>query len=478
MFRTAPATVRPTGGRAVALPVASGGMAIPPAAVVPGPRRVLHVDLDAALPALVADATGSDALVVGHRDGYPVCTAALTLTDDPSDAARVLAALAAASQGSAAAAPAPVDDHDLPSVSVVVSTVVDRIEDLGRLLDVLEHLDYPEHEVLVVDNRVRVPADDALPALLAGRAVRLVEERRPGLSAGRNAGVAAARGEVVAFTDDDVRVDPRWLRALGERFVREPGLDAVSGVVLPAELETPAQVWYEAYYGGFSGERSFEPVTVVPDDVPGAMRFARVAAVSPDGTVRRRFPVYGIGAYGAGANMAFRRTLLEAVGGFDPTLGAGSPARGGEDLAMFVETLWRGGRIGFEPRAVVHHRHRRTIAELHAQLHGNGVGFAALLCALVAGDRRHLAVLARLVPLAATAKARAAADALFRGRGADHRQAATAAVPAVPDTRVPSTPVPRSLALHELRGFPAGPSAWLRSRRRWRRVAAGRSVSG
>jgi len=448
-------------------------MATTSAVALPGPRRVVRVDLDAALPDLVADAGGASALVVGYRDGRPVCTAGVALTDDPADTAPVLAALAASAAPTGPTTPAPVPDDALPTISVVVSTVADRTEDLGRLLDVLEHLDYPRHEVLVVDNRVRVPADDPLPALLAGRGVRLVEERRPGLSAGRNAGVAAARGDVVAFTDDDVQVDPRWLRALGERFVQEPGLDAVCGVILPTELSTPAQVWYEAYYGGFSGERSFDPVTIVPDDVPGTMRHARAAAVGPDGTVGRRFPVYGIGAYAAGANMAFRRELLAAVGGFDPTLGAGSPARGGEDLAMFVETLWRGGRIGFEPRAVVHHRHRRTVADLHAQLHGNGVGFAALMCALVARDRRHVAVLARLVPLAATAKARGMAGALFRGRGADHRQTAVTALPAPV-----RTPVPRSLAYHELRGFPAGPAAWFRSRRRWRDVEAGRFRAG
>ena len=66
-------------------------------------------------------------------------------------------------------------------ISVVVSTVVDRVEDLGKLLDVLEHLDYPRHEVILVDNRVKLPDIDALPGLLEGRNVRLVTERRPGL---------------------------------------------------------------------------------------------------------------------------------------------------------------------------------------------------------------------------------------------------------------------------------------------------------
>lgn len=437
---------------------------------VPAPRRVIEVDLEAPLPRLVADETGSSALVIGYRGGHPTGTLDVLLTDDPADAARALGSL----RETALADLDPVADEALPVISVVVSTVVDRVEDLGDLLDVLEHLDYPDHEVIVVDNRVRVPADDRLPALLAGRDVRLVTERRPGLSAGRNAGVAAARGEVVAFTDDDVRVDPQWLRALGARFVREPGLDGVSGVILPTELSTPAQIWYEAYYGGFSGERTFAPVTIVPDDVAGTMRHARVRAVRPDGSVAKHFAVYGIGAYGAGANMAFRRSLIDAVGGFDTTLGAGSPARGGEDLAMFVETLWRGGRIGFEPRAVVHHRHRRSIEDLHKQLHGNGVGFTALMFALAAKDRRHVAVLARLVPTAVVVKVRETVGRLRTGSA----PAATSVsdTPAVP--AVPGASAPRSLAYHELRGFPAGPAAWFRSRRRWRDVEAGRFHAG
>ncbi|MBT2501643.1 glycosyltransferase family 2 protein [Curtobacterium sp. ISL-83] len=446
------------------------------ATVLPAPRRVIDVDLDAPLPRLVADETGSSALVIGYRNGHPTGTLDVLLTDDPADAEHALRAL----RGTVAAALPPVADHLLPSISVVVSTVVDRVEDLGRLLDVLEHQDYPRHEVIVVDNRVRVPASDALPALLEGRGVRLVTERRPGLSAGRNAGVAASTGEVVAFTDDDVRVDPDWLRAIGTRFVREPELDAVTGVILPVELTTPAQIWYEAYYGGFSGERTFTPVTIVPDDVTGTMRHARVSAVRPDGTVVKHFAVYGIGAYGAGANMAYRRSVIDAVGGFDTTLGAGSPARGGEDLAMFIDTLWRGGRIGFEPQAVVHHRHRQTIEDLHKQLHGNGVGFTALMCALAAKDRRHVAVLTRLMPLAATVKtkqvlakltgrAEAAAPAPAEDGGANAVHAASAAGAA---SAVGA--VPRSLAYHELRGFPAGPAAWFRSRRRWRDVEAGR----
>ncbi len=231
---------------------------------------------------------------------------------------------------------------------------------------------------------------------------------------------------------------------IGTRFVQEPELDAVTGMILPAELETPAQIWYEAYYGGFSGERTFDPLTLVPEDAPGALRHARVSAVAADGSVRRRFPVYGVGGYGAGANWAVRRSVFDRVGGFDPVLGAGVPARGGEDLAMFIDVLWRGGRIGVEPRAVVHHRHRPDLAGLHAQLHANGVGFTALLCALVSADRRHLAALVRLAPPAARAMAGRVLGRLVR------RGSATAT--SVTPSTVPPTRVPRSLAFHELRG--------------------------
>jgi len=194
------------------------------------------------------------------------------------------------------------------------------------------------------------------------------------------------------------------------------------------------------------------------------MRNARVSAVAPDGTVRKHFAVYGIGGYGAGANWSVRRSSFDAVGGFDNTLGAGVPARGGEDLAIFIDLLWGGGRIGFEPKAVVHHRHRRDLEGLHHQLHSNGVGFTALMCALVAKDRRHLVALARLMPVAVRIKGKQLVSRL-----AGKRDAAPETL-----TEASTTRIPRSLAFHEFRGFPAGPAAYLRSRRFWRDVEQGR----
>lgn len=433
-----------------------------PAESGPGPRRVLSIDLDQPMPELVADDRYTTAMVVGYRGGVPLGAVDIELTADPADASAALAPLADLELPTPSSADVDVPDSELPSISVVVSSIVKRPDDLARLLDGFERLDYPSVEFVLVDNRVTLPDDDPLPGLVAGRtSIRTVRETRPGAASGRNAGIRATSGEVVAFTDDDVRVDENWLRVIGRRFARPDRIDALTGLILPAELETPAQIWFEGYYGGFAGERIFLPLTLEgASDVPGILRGSRIAVTDATGTEVKRFPVYGVGAYGAGANMAFRRSALERVKGFNPALGTGTPALGGEDLATIVDVLWTGGRMAFEPRAVVHHRHRQTLPELERQLHGYGFGFTAMLTSLVLDDPRHLVSLGWQVPTAAGRLARRAAGRIL-GRSPKE------AVEAAPPTVDPSGGFPKSLVSTELRGFPGGPLGYLRARRSW-----------
>ena len=197
---------------------------------------------------------------------------------------------------------------------------------------------------------------EAPPVEIAG--ARVIRERRPGISAARNRGLAAATGEIVAFTDDDVEVDPRWLRALGERFARQPELAAVTGLVIPAELETAAQIWFER--SGSGPDRGFSALTF---ERAGAYRVARRA--HDDGS-ERVHSLYATGELGLGSNMAFSTAVLRAMGGFDVALGTGTPTRGGEDLAILLELLRAGHQLGYEPSAIVHHTHRATLAEAQA----------------------------------------------------------------------------------------------------------------
>ena len=82
--------------------------------------------------------------------------------------------------------------------------------------------------------------------------------------------------------------------------------------------------------------------------------------------------------------MAFSLEALQEMGGFDPALGAGTRARGGDDLAAFFDVLQHGYRLVYEPAAVVRHRHAREMAVLERQVHGYGVGLTAYLTSCLA----------------------------------------------------------------------------------------------
>ena len=152
----------------------------------------------------------------------------------------------------------PVGDPLLPidvSVSVVVPTC-NRPDDLRRCLTALHAQLSPRRvEIVVVDNR---PGGSSTPAVVRDfPGVVFIEERRPGLSYARNAGFAAATGNILVAIDDDVTVPAGWLERLLRPFVR-PEVMAVTGHVLPVELETESQCRFEAYGGLGKGFTRFE----------------------------------------------------------------------------------------------------------------------------------------------------------------------------------------------------------------------------
>lgn len=301
-------------------------------------------------------------------------------------------------RGPAPCEPPLLDGGLLPSITVVVCTTFGRSDTLLECLASLERLDGRPSEILVVDNRPR--SDARARTLVEGiRAARLIHEPRPGLAAARNRALQAAGGEIVAFTDDDVVVDPLWLRAIATRLRTHPEEVGACGLVLPRRLETAAQVRLETYRGGF-GPRSMSAVTHRLVRRPGliGVRAPRVSATDGAGEAVRTFPLYEVGRLGVGANMAFRAASLREAGGFDERLGAGTPACGGEDIELFVRLIWGGAALGFEPAAIVLHEHRRTDAELQAQMRQYGVGFTATLTALACTDPRHLLAMAATAP--------------------------------------------------------------------------------
>ncbi|MEU1051199.1 glycosyltransferase [Streptomyces sp. NPDC005876] len=359
-----------------------------------------------------------------------------------------------------------------PSVSVVVATR-ERAGQLARALDSLLVQDHPDFEIVVVDNAPVTTGTRDLIGRKYGERVRYVLEPVPGLAAAHNRGLAVVRGDTVAFTDDDVIADPRWLTELTTPFAADPGLGCVTGLILPARLRTPAQVLLESH-GGFA--KGFTPRTYDPGDPP---------ADEP------LFP-FTAGRFGSGANMAFRTAVLRTVGGFDPATGAGTHARGGDDLYGFVRVLAQGHRLHYTPLALVWHHHRETWRDLETQAYGYGAGLTAYLTATLVNRPALLpAFLARLPRGLAHARALTA----VRGAGARGSEVAsgrapgggsgegsggvvagvpggvTVGVPGGHDARTHAWP--RRLSRLQRRGMLYGPIGYLRARHALRTSGSG-----
>lgn len=252
------------------------------------------------------------------------------------------------------------DGGPLPMVSIVIPTR-DREHELERVLRTLLLLEGPEFEVIIVDNAAKTDATRQMVAkhFANDERVRYVSQSRPGISPARNRGVVEAKGEIVAFTDDDVVVDRHWLRAIVRAARKYPQADAISGPVLPAEFETQPQLWFEEF-GGFN--KGFSPRVFTKEPQPGD---------------RFLYP-YTAGSYGSGNNIAFWTESVRAMGGFDEQLGVGSPTRSGEDLDMYLRIILDGGMIVYEPAAIISHFHRSDYDGLRKQLFNYGVGLSAV----------------------------------------------------------------------------------------------------
>jgi glycosyltransferase involved in cell wall biosynthesis len=253
-----------------------------------------------------------------------------------------------------------------PFVSIVVPTH-DRPDDLRFCLPTLLAQRYPNYEIIIVDNTPSTSEtrDLILQEYGGYEHVYYVCEDRPGASWARNAGIEAARGEILAFTDDDVEADPNWLLELVKGFGSAENVGCVTGQVQPIELETPAQYWCEEN----AGLRWFQEANVP------AKRFVRHVFQRS----RRHVHLYRVGLFGCGANMAFRADVLRQIHYFDPALGGSGPSHCGQDIAAFFQTLIQGYTVVYEPASLVYHLHRRSYSALRKQFYNYGIGMTAYL---------------------------------------------------------------------------------------------------
>ena len=212
------------------------------------------------------------------------------------------------------------------SISAIVCTR-DRPNLIGGCLDALSRNRCDGLEILVVDQSSDSSTRELVSAAAAtDRRIRYHHSATTGLSRARNFGIRQSKGEIVAFTDDDCIPDTGWISALVEEFESNPDISAVYGRSIPAEPAAP-------------GER---PVAVKLD------------------TKRRVFS----GAcdpwrLGHGNNMAFRRSVFDAVGYFDEALGPGGALRNCDDADFTYRLLKAGLTAVYSPEPIVYHRQFR-----------------------------------------------------------------------------------------------------------------------
>ncbi|MCY4506277.1 MAG: glycosyltransferase, partial [Acidobacteria bacterium] len=261
------------------------------------------------------------------RGGRPVDDWAFGLVDAARKPKPALGAVARAF----ADAPFPeAERRTWPKISVVVCAY-NEAATIDECLTSIENLSYPDYEIILVNDGSRDATGD-----IARRhaSVELLDIPNGGLSAARNVGLEHATGEIVAYTDGDVRVDPDWLTHLVRPFLTSDVVGAGGPNLVPADDPPMAQCIARA---------PGSPTQVMLDD--------RIAEHVP------------------GCNMAFRRDALLEVGGFNPIY-----LRAGDDVDICWRLQARGWKIGFAPSALVWHRHRASLRAYWRQQVGYGEG--------------------------------------------------------------------------------------------------------
>jgi glycosyltransferase involved in cell wall biosynthesis len=222
----------------------------------------------------------------------------------------------------------------VPMVSVVICAY-NAERTMRQCLESLRKLDYPNFEVVIVDDGSR---DNTAAISMDFPEFRLVRQPNKGLSFARNVGMQAARGEIIAYTDSDCVVDPHWLTLMA-RAMEQGGFDGCGGPNLSPHEDGRIEACCSASPGA--------PCHVLVGDTRAE--------------------------HLAGCNMVFARAALEKVGGFDAQF-----TTAGDDVDVCWRMIDAGLKIGFCASAFVWHFRRNTIKAYYGQQRGYGRAEAML----------------------------------------------------------------------------------------------------
>lgn len=245
-------------------------------------------------------------------------------------------------------------DESAPLISLIICSKnrADQLMDCLRFIANIKT--YLPWELILVDNNSTDNTSSIISSFIENfdGSAKSVFESRPGNGIGRNAGIAIARGEIIAFTDDDCYVARNFIDRIWQVF-KNPYIGYASGRVL---LHDP------------SDAKITINESVIPDILP-------IGACMPVGLIQ-------------GANMAFRRSALNQAGLFDPLFGAGATFAG-EDWELAIRISYCGWAGGYFPKPTVSHHHRRKVADTKQLLRFYAIGEGAVYAKFILlGPRR------------------------------------------------------------------------------------------
>jgi len=218
--------------------------------------------------------------------------------------------------------------RDYPKASVVVCSY-NGAKTLDRCLTSLKKINYPNYEVILVDDG---STDNTQEIAASHNWVKNVRQENKGLSFARNVGAHASCGDVIVYTDSDCMADPDWLYYLMGTLLSGD----YAGVGGP-NISPPAENWVQACVSAAPGGPNHVLLTdVVAEHIPGC-------------------------------NMAFHRWAFDQVGGFDPEY-----RKAGDDVDFCWRLQQSGGVIAFSPAAIVWHYRRFTLQAFRKQQEGYG----------------------------------------------------------------------------------------------------------
>ncbi|MBE9223967.1 glycosyltransferase family 2 protein [Phormidium sp. LEGE 05292] len=214
----------------------------------------------------------------------------------------------------------------MSKISAIICTH-NREKYLGAAIDSLLAQDFPDYEIIVVDN---ASSDRTREIVQARPSVKYVYEQITGLSVARNTGAKSATSQILAYLDDDAVANPNWLSVLYAAYQSNEKLAIAGGKV--------TLIWPEGIL----------PPTWLSDDLAGNLGAYnlgdKIVYIDRPGLTPR------------GLNYSIRRKFLEEIGGFDVNLGrVGKKLLSNEELLMTEQALNRGWQVAYIPEALVQH---------------------------------------------------------------------------------------------------------------------------